>query len=342
MVAINTAVGQTDRINMPEIVAQGGTWGPLLCSNSIDKIGKFAFENGHLYKYKNIASIVPLAMVDDLLAISKCGIQSIEVNTMINTMIELKKLQFHVPEPNKVGKCHFMHIGHPDSTCPGMKIHGVKADKVSETTYLGDIIQADGKNSSNIKNRVSKGIWLVTEVLNILKSISFGKKYFEIAILLREAILLNGMLTNCEVWYSLGKTELTQLEKVDLLFLRKLFSTCQSTNVESFYLELGIIPISILLKCRRVIYLHYLASLKEDEMLYKMFITQWRYPVSGDWTEQAKQDLKDLQINMSSEDLKLKSKNSFKRFAKQKTKDFAFQYLLNLKEKHVTQQSRSW
>ena len=40
MVAINTAVGQTERVNIPEITAQGGTWGPLLCSNSIDTVGK--------------------------------------------------------------------------------------------------------------------------------------------------------------------------------------------------------------------------------------------------------------------------------------------------------------
>ena len=31
-------------------------------------------------------------MVDDLLSISKCGVQSIETNTSINTLIELKKL----------------------------------------------------------------------------------------------------------------------------------------------------------------------------------------------------------------------------------------------------------
>ena len=37
-VAINTAVGQTDRVNIPLIVMQGGTWGPIKCSNSIDKM----------------------------------------------------------------------------------------------------------------------------------------------------------------------------------------------------------------------------------------------------------------------------------------------------------------
>ena len=31
-VAVNTAVGLTERVNLPKIVQQGGTWGPVLCS----------------------------------------------------------------------------------------------------------------------------------------------------------------------------------------------------------------------------------------------------------------------------------------------------------------------
>ena len=44
LVAGNTAVGQTKRVSLPEIAQQGGggTWGPMICSNSIDKVGNFA------------------------------------------------------------------------------------------------------------------------------------------------------------------------------------------------------------------------------------------------------------------------------------------------------------
>ena len=64
-----------------------------------------------MYKYKNISAVIPLAMVDDLLAVSQCGFQSIAVNTSINTLIELKELDFHLPEKDKRGKCEFLHIG---------------------------------------------------------------------------------------------------------------------------------------------------------------------------------------------------------------------------------------
>ena len=40
LVAVNTAVGQTARVDIPNIVQQGGGWGPMECSNSVDKLGK--------------------------------------------------------------------------------------------------------------------------------------------------------------------------------------------------------------------------------------------------------------------------------------------------------------
>ena len=142
-------------------------------------------------------------MVDDLLTISPCGSETIAMNTTINTLIELKKLKFHTPEENKKSKCHSMHIGKQTNTCPSMKVHGKVADRVSEAVYLGDVVSQDGKNTKNIQNRVSKGMGIVTEIMDILNTVSFGSKYFEIAIILREAKLINGILTNVEVWYGL-------------------------------------------------------------------------------------------------------------------------------------------
>ena len=124
LVAINTAVGQTERVRIPEVAAKGGTWGPMLCSNTIDTVATFLRASGQFYLYKNIARISPLAMVDDLLAVRTCGFESLETNVTINTMIEIKKLQFHIPEKDKKSKCHFMHVGKPSVCCPGMKVHG--------------------------------------------------------------------------------------------------------------------------------------------------------------------------------------------------------------------------
>ena len=70
-VAINTAVGQTKRVEIPCIVMQGGTWGPIKCSNSIDTIGKKCYERWqHLYLYRKRVPVLPLGMVDDLITVT--------------------------------------------------------------------------------------------------------------------------------------------------------------------------------------------------------------------------------------------------------------------------------
>ena len=78
----------------------------MLCSISIDKVGKYSAENGLLYNYKHMARIIPLTMVDDLPAVSSCVYDS--TVTAINNIIELKNLTFHIPEANKKSKCHYL------------------------------------------------------------------------------------------------------------------------------------------------------------------------------------------------------------------------------------------
>jgi hypothetical protein len=98
LVAVNTPVGQTDRVNMPQIVQQGGGWGPMECSVSIDKLGRICSQRReYIYKYKDKVDIIALAMVDDLLGIAPCGLESLAMNTFINVQIEMKKLKFHTP-----------------------------------------------------------------------------------------------------------------------------------------------------------------------------------------------------------------------------------------------------
>ena len=118
-----------------------------------------------------------------------------------------------------------------------MKVHKEKADKVEEAVYLGDILRQDGKNTSNIASRVKKGMGIVTKILDILKTVSYGRSYFEMATALREAELINGILTNVEVWYGITQPEIDELEAVDKLLLRRIMGAPDSTCIESLYLK---------------------------------------------------------------------------------------------------------
>ena len=69
------------------------------CSITMDKIGKYCVDKGkHLYSYKGQVKVMPLAMVDDLLGMARCGAESADLNIMANSKIEMKKLRFHIPD----------------------------------------------------------------------------------------------------------------------------------------------------------------------------------------------------------------------------------------------------
>ena len=104
-----------------------------------------------------MVNILPLSCVDDILTLSRCGNESLALNTYITAQIETKKLRFHTPDVNGKSKCNFLHIGKKIKLCPELLVHETKRQQVSEKTYLGDIISEDGKNLKNIKNRISKG-----------------------------------------------------------------------------------------------------------------------------------------------------------------------------------------
>ena len=251
-VAINTPHGLTQRKPIRSLVQQGGTWGPLKCSNSVDTIGKQVLKNDNVsYLYKGSVKIIPLAMIDDIIAISKCGIGSLTLNTIINSKIELKTLRFHTPDSNGWSKCHKLHVGTHSKACPILQVHGTIIEEVSEDEYLGDILSADGSNRKNVQKRINRGFGIIAEIVNILDQISFGQHYFEIALMLRSSLLLSSILNNVEVIYGLSKVDLAKFDDIDLILMRKLFKAPFSTPKEAFYLELGIIPPSILVKSRR-------------------------------------------------------------------------------------------
>ena len=58
--------------------------------------------------------------------------------------------------------------------------------------------------------------------MNILSTVSFGTSYFEIAVALREAHLINGMLSSTEVLYGIKKKEIEELEEIDKILLSKI------------------------------------------------------------------------------------------------------------------------
>ena len=333
LVAVNTPVGLTDRVNMPEIVQQGSGWGPIQCSVSIDKLGRQCTQGRkYRYRYKDKVDTVLLAMVDDLLGIAPCGFQSIAMNTFINVQIEMKKLRFHTPGPDGKTKCHKIHVGNQNEFCPTLFVHGTNMKSATSDTYLGDVISDDGSNKLNIASRVSRGQGKIAEIISMIDNISLGKHYFKIALLLRESLFLSSILTNSEVWYRVTKAEIEDLEIVDRSLLKRILSVPNSTPTAALYLETGCIRIGTIMKARRVNYLHYLVKLNRNEMLSRFFYVQWYDCNPHDWTTQVKLDLQDLSLPDDLENIGEKTTFGWKTLVRRKIREYEFKELIAIQQ----------
>ena len=203
-----------------------------------------------------------------------------------------------------------------------------------EEKYLGDVISTDGRNIKNIKARVAKGKGIISRIITILEGIPFGKFYYEVAVILRDSLLVSSMLCNSEAWYNITNAELELLETIDLQFLRRILKAHKTTPKEMLFLELGCVPFRELIQKRRILFLHYILNESPESMMNKFLKTQLKTLKQKDWVTQVLKDLQELKIEMNLEELKNMRKSALKRLLKKVVADKVFKELTDKKESH--------
>ena len=146
-------------------------------------------------------------MVDDILAVQTCSEATVQVNAVINSFIELKKLTLSAK------KCSKIHVGKQSICCPVVKVHDNPMKNSDKEKYLGDQLHKTAKIKVTIEDRVAKGHGIVNEIVAILSDIPLGVYRVEIGLQLRQAMFLNGVLFNSEAWHNVADKDIELLEK---------------------------------------------------------------------------------------------------------------------------------
>ena len=168
----------------------------------------------------------------------------------------------------------------------------------------------------------------------MIEEISFGEHTFEMALLFRNAMLINSLLCSSEVLYGITNAHIQILEECDKALFKQLFNVPLTCSYEAFFYETGALPIRHTLIGRRLIYYWTLLNKPEEELVRKVFNVQKKFPVKGDWIEQIELDLQQLEIELSEAEIKSMKKDAFKKLIKEKLEQNAFNFLENLKENH--------
>jgi hypothetical protein len=290
----------------------------------MDKLGKLCYENPHnLYSYKGVP-IPPLGMVDDILTVSSAD-KTEEMNRLVNEFMEKKKIQLS----NK--KCIRIHIGKGHNECPPVKVHENVMKSGEQEKYLGDIIHQSGSLNATIAQRKSRGNSIVAEILSILDEIPLGKSKVEIGMMLREAMLINGILFNSEAWHGVTKKNINELEKIDEALLRGMVKAHSKTPKEFLYLEMGAVPLRWVIAQRRINFLKNIIDRNDNELIKRVFNAQKESPTRGDFVQLVQSDLKKLGMTLEDNLITRGSRDALKKEIKIAIQDKAFKELAELK-----------
>ena len=179
-----------------------------------------------------------------------------------------------------------------------------------------------GKIQPTIDERISKGYGIVSEILALIDQVPLGKYRLEMGLKLRQAMFINGILFNSEVWHGVTDDHVRALEKVDEYLLRSLLQCHVKTLLEFLFLETGSVPIR-----------HLISSLRRDdkEVTKGIFKEQQRNPCKGDYAKLIEKDFKEIGISYDEQYI---IGPNYKDDIKQNIAETAFIYLVNKQKGH--------
>ena len=218
-------------------------------------------------------------MINDTLAVSKCGREAIKKNAFINSFMETHRL---VLSQEKSVLLHFGKDNKCVLPCPDLMVHKDNMKKTVSTKYLGNILSTAGGQGENIEDRRSRGWGKVSTIMGILSEVDMGKHRLEVGLMLRQAILISSMLYSAEAWSDITEKQLARMEVVDSSLLRRLTDGHVKCATEFLHLETGTWKLRHHLTYLRLMYHHHILQRDDTETIKKIYEKQKTNFVKGD------------------------------------------------------------
>ena len=209
----------------------------------------------------------------------------------------------------------------------------VLKEKTTSQKYVGFVLSSTGDNMINIRHMKNKSIGIIRQILTKLESLHLQKYYFECAIIFMNSMLRSSILYAAETYYNLKEQELREIERIEEGFLRKLMKTSKNCPIAQLYLSLGIMPARFQIMKMRLMFLKDIMDEKENSLVRQFYELQLRKPIKGDWASTCAENLEELKIRLSNNEIRNMKRNQFKNILNMKINELGFRYLLKKRGK---------
>ena len=317
-IRVKTPFGLTATAAVEDVVQQGRVLAPDMCSAST---GEYCGYN----KGVSVGSCIisSLAFVDDILDLSLDSNDAEDAN--LNAMVFGHKKNLTYSK----GKCKSLGVNcKKNDRLPCMYIEGERMENVLWAKYVGDILQANGRNSELIKDRVTRGMKVMLQIEAVMSEIPFGIHTMIVYLLLYRALFLSSTLFNAQAWRNLAEKDILQLQTLQLKLLKKTLKLPSSISSSFIFLELGVLPIRYEIHKRQLSFAHHIANLPHDDPVYQLYTNMKSLPAERNWYNEVKTLADTYSIDIADETLVSISKDTHKNKVRHNIERFAFNQLL--------------
>ena len=200
VIIIRTPAGNTDNMQVKEVVKQGTILGPIMCCAETSAVNSIGEEVKYSYGKINIG--MPVFM-DDIATAGKAehirkGIKNCA------RMEKEKKISFGL----KKTKYMIVKTGREEEEEINETVKAGRIQRTDKCKYLGMTISTDGQLTEHIKELNSRCDIINREISAIGAKTQVGKEEVRVKLKLFETCLMPALLYGMEVWERLPKAEI--------------------------------------------------------------------------------------------------------------------------------------
>ena len=268
-ITIRTPYGTSDPFTCSRIVKQGAVLSTSLCGSTTSQLTKELDQLADCGANILSAQVKEVLFVDDTTTANNTTTGTVKSHEQFMRFSRRKRLGVNAT------KCFQVIVNPPKGIPPPLLMIGdQEIQSVKSTKCLGDIVSANGSMNDLIMDRINKGKAIIVSALSLCNDITLGHLYIESALLLHKAVFLQSVLFNSQAWSNITKTQISQLRRIQLKYLKRTLQVPNSTPNAFTFLELGVLPIEYEIHKRQLMYLHHIHTLPHDDPVHHILQQQ--------------------------------------------------------------------
>ena len=304
-IVIQTPVGETQPIEVQEVVMQGTVMAAVMCARLIDTATENLENVGAGVQYGEVR--VTTQMFQDDILQSSTNAETTQRAAVANEVFQdTSRMRFNM------GKTQMMCIPQKQGQQQTVRINNQDFGRCTQYKYLGDHMHNKNNLDLNIEKREKQAQMEMIEIIAVTKQMNTPERDLQIQLKLFNTILYPKVFYNSETCTNIRKADLKRMDKIVLDGVKRIMNLPISTPGMGIFAEIGILPAEDQIARKKMMFLHRILSGNQEKLVRQVYSQQKKFGFPKCWTAEITDIQKLYRLEVEDEQIGALSKLSWK------------------------------